>query len=72
MTLEEFRKKVAEDEEWAPGWDAIDNAFDKVYQGVNPAHYATDLAKRAMFGGDQYLDGYSFFRSPKGYWHLVT
>ena len=72
MTLEEFRKKAAENEEWAPGWDAIDDAFDKIYPGVNPTHYATDLVRRTMFGGDQFLDGYSFFPSPKGYWHLVT
>ncbi len=72
MTLEEFKKKASEIEDWAPGWEAIDEAFAKVYPNVKPIHYGTDIAKRAMFGGNQFLDGYSFFKSTKGYWHLVT
>lgn len=72
MTLEEFKKKADEIEDWAPGWDAIDDAFSKVYPDTEPKHYATDFAKRAMFGGNQFLDGYSFYKSPKGYWHVVT
>ncbi len=24
MTIEEFKKRASEDEEWAPGWDIID------------------------------------------------
>lgn len=71
MTLEEFRKK-AEDDDFAPGWDAIDGAFDKLYPGQKPDHYGTMIQKRAMFGGDQYLDGYSIYTSPKGYKHMVT
>ena len=27
MTLEEFREK-AKDEEWAPGWDAVESVFN--------------------------------------------
>ena len=27
---------------------------------------------RALFGGDEYLDGYSIYQSPKGYKHIVT
>lgn len=72
MTLEEFKKKASEIEDWAPGWEAIDEAFAKVYPNVEPIHYGTDITKRAMFGGNQFLDGYSFFKSTKGYWHLVT
>lgn len=72
MTLEEFKKKAEETDDWAPGWDAIDNAFAKLYPDIEPMHYATDITKRAMFGGNQFLDGYSFYKSPKGYWHLVT
>ncbi len=71
MTFEEFKKK-AEDEDWAPGWDAIESVFEKLYPNTEPMHYGTDMTKRAMFGGNQFLDGYSFYRSPKGYWHLVT
>lgn len=30
------------------------------------------LHSRAIFGGDEYLDGYSIYDSPKGFKHLVT
>ena len=72
MTKEEFEKKLEEDPEWAPGWEAIDKEFDRLYPGQEPVHYGTNLHSRAMFGGDQYLDGYSVFASPKGYKHIVT
>ncbi|MCM1120719.1 MAG: suppressor of fused domain protein [bacterium] len=72
MTLAEFKEKYESDPEWAPGWEAIDAAFDRIYQGQNPAHYATNVTARAMFGGDSYLDGYSVYDSPKGYKHIVT
>lgn len=71
MTLEEFRKK-AEDTEWAPGWDEIDAAFRAVYGDQEPAHFGTVIQSRAMFGGEEYLDGYSAYRSEKGYSHVVT
>lgn len=71
MTLEEFRKN-AEDEDWVPGWDAVEGEFEKLYPGQEPMHYGTMIQKRAMFGGDQYLDGYSVYSSDKGYKHIVT
>lgn len=71
MTLEEF-KKNAEKEDWAPGWDVIDAAFDACYPGQDFQHYATNVANRAIFGGNQYLDGYSIYTSSHGYQHLVT
>lgn len=72
MTVDEFRKKHEEVEDWAPGWDAIDEEFSRLYPGQEPSHYATNITSRAMFGGDQYLDGYSIYTSPKGYKHIVT
>lgn len=72
MTLEEFKKRHEADEEWVPGWDAIEGAFDKIYPGQEPAHFGTNMVARAIFGGDQYLDGYSIFDSSKGYKHIVT
>lgn len=72
MTVDEFRKKHEEVEDWAPGWDAIDEEFSRLYPGQEPLHYATNITSRAMFGGDQYLDGYSIYTSPKGYKHVVT
>ncbi|EGD46157.1 Suppressor of fused domain [Ruminiclostridium papyrosolvens DSM 2782] len=72
MTLEEYKKRASEQEDWAPGWEAIDEVFDKLYPNQKPAHYGTDLHKRSIFGGDEYLDGYSIYQSPNGYKHLLT
>ncbi len=41
MTKEEYRKRMDEDNEWAPGWDAIEAEFDRLYPGKEPAHYGT-------------------------------
>ena len=72
MTLEEFKKKAEEADDWAPGWDAIDAVFDSLYPGQQPAHFATSIQARAIFGGEEFLDGFSFYDSPNGYKHLVT
>lgn len=72
MTLDEYRKRASEQEDWAPGWEAIDEVFDKLYPNQKPAHYGTELHKRSIFGGDEYLDGYSIYQSPNGYKHLLT
>lgn len=71
MTLEEFREK-AKDQEWAPGWDEIENAFRELYGEQEPAHFGTLITSRAIFGGNEFLDGYSAYQSPKGYSHVVT
>ena len=71
MTLEEFREK-AKDQEWAPGWDEIENAFRELYGEQKPAHFGTLITSRAIFGGNEFLDGYSAYQSPKGYSHVVT
>lgn len=72
MTVEEFRKRLEENEEWAPGWEVIEKEFDRLYPGQDPVHYGTNMVSRAIFGGDNYLDGYSLYDSPKGYKHIVT
>ena len=71
MTPEEFRAK-AEDREWAPGWDEIEAAFKAVYGEQEPQHFGTVITSRAIFGGPEYLDGYSAYQSDKGYSHVVT
>lgn len=71
MTIEEFREK-AKDEEYAPGWDAIEEAFAKCYPGQEPNHYGSNFEARAMFGGSEYIDGYSIYKSPHGHRHIVT
>ena len=72
MTKEEFLARLREDENYSPGWQAIDDAFEKLYPGQQPEHFGTVLTSRAMMGGDEYLDGFSIYSSPKGYKHLVT
>ena len=39
MTKEEFLNRLKEDEEYSPGWQAIDDAFDKLYPGQKPDHF---------------------------------
>ena len=72
MTAEEFRKRLEEEKDWAPGWQAIDQEFERIYPGQEPKHYGTNMAYRAMFGGNEYLDGCSLYLSDNGYRHLVT
>lgn len=72
MTLEEYKNKALNDEEWSPGWEEIDKAFASIYPNQKPKHYATNLKARANLGGDQYLDGYSIYTSEYGYKHIVT
>jgi hypothetical protein len=72
MTLEEYKKRAAEEEDWAPGWEAIDEVFDKLYPNQKPEHFGTTITKRALFGGDQYIDGYSIYQSRNGYKHILT
>ena len=71
MTLEEFKAK-AEDDDYAPGWDAIEEAFTEVYGDTKPELFGTNITSRAMFGGNEYLDGFSAYPSAKGYSHVVT
>jgi len=72
MTKEEYIRKMEEDHEWAPGWDVIDGEFSRLYPGQKPNHFGTAFQSRAMFGGDEYLDGFSAYWNPKGYYHIVT
>lgn len=72
MNLEQYKKRAAEQEDWTPGWEAIDEVFEGLYPGQEPEHFATQLHVRANLGGDQFLDGYSIYDSPYGYKHLLT
>lgn len=72
MTKEEYIARMEQEDDWAPGWLAIEGCLEKLYPGQEPRHYGTELAKRAIWGGDQYLDGYSIYRSPNSYLHIVT
>lgn len=72
MTKDEYIKRMNEEDDWAPGWDAIEAEFERLYPGTNPSHYGTTIQSRAMFGGDEFLDGFSIYDTGKGYQHIVT
>lgn len=72
MTLEEYRKYALDNEDWSPGWAAIDEVFKKLYPNQEPAHYGTLIPSRSIFGGDEYLDGLSIYQSLNEYKHLLT
>lgn len=72
MTPEEYRAYAESHDDWAPGWDAIDAVFEKLYPGRQPEHFATNLVSRAMLGGTEYLDGYSIYTTQTGTRHIVT
>lgn len=72
MTKDEYIKRMNEEDDWAPGWDAIEAEFERLYPGTNPSHYGTTIQSRAMFGGNEFLDGFSIYDTGKGYQHIVT
>ena len=56
----------------APGWDAIDAAFAKLYPEAEPVRFESELHDRAALGGEEYLDGFAVYDAGKGYQHIVT
>ena len=46
--------------------------MDELYGDAEFQHFGTNIVARAMFGGNEYLDGYSIYTSPKGYKHIIT
>ena len=59
-------------EDEAPGWDAIDEQFDRLYPGQEPLHWGTVVSHR--LGGPDILDGLSAYRAdePAPHWHWIT
>lgn len=54
----------------APGWEAITEAFERLYPDQpNPKHYGTVV--KYMFGGSDPLDGISIYDAGD-FWHFVT
>lgn len=70
MTLEEYKKQFTEDD--AVGWFEIDKEFERLYPGQEPKHYAPAISY--MLGGDNPLDGVSFYESKKqtDHFHFIT
>ncbi|HEX7152824.1 MAG TPA: suppressor of fused domain protein [Thermoanaerobaculia bacterium] len=63
----------SEEEENAPGWDAIDDALEPFYHAQEPVHWAPEIPR--LLGGPDPLDGISAYASDAGgipHWHYVT
>ena len=67
MTREEYAKRMKKQPDWAPGWDAIDAAFAKLYPKAEPVRFESELHDRAALGGEEYLDGFAVYDTGKGY-----
>ncbi len=52
MTREEYAKRMKKHPDWAPGWDAIDAAFAKLYPEAEPVRFESELHDRAALGGE--------------------
>ena len=65
---------MTDEEHAAPGWDALDAAFARLYPGQEPHHWGTDLHQRVAVGGAEAVDGFSAYAAadPKPHWHWVT
>lgn len=61
-----------DDEDSAPGWDAIDAALKPIYGDQEPKHFAPALP--AYLGGNDHLDGISAYKrlEPVPHWHYVS
>lgn len=60
------------DDDSAPGWNAIDGALRPIYGDQEPLHWAPTLHHR--LGGSDPLDGISAYRraEPLPHWHFIT
>ncbi|KOX12614.1 suppressor of fused domain protein [Nocardiopsis sp. NRRL B-16309] len=60
-----------DEDDSAPGWEAIDGALARLYSGVEPRHLATMLPW--ALGGKDPLDGISAYprTEPVPHWHMV-
>lgn len=71
--IEDGDKTVVKSEDTddsAPGWEAIDAEFDRLYPDQpNPLHYGTVV--KYMFGGPDPLDGISVYDAGD-FWHFVS
>jgi len=65
-------EELQDQDQQAPGWDAIDAALNKHYAGIEPFHYGTMISYR--LGGPDPLDGVSVYarEEPIPHWHYVT
>ena len=73
MDLAEYKAKFGEQEDAAPGWDAIDSRLKPIYGSQEPKHWGTVIKR--MLGGPDPLDGISAYECTDGgvdHLHFVT
>jgi hypothetical protein len=70
MTLEQYQKQFTDDD--AVGWLEIDKEFERLYPDQEPKHYAPAISY--ILGGENPLDGVSFYESKKqsDHFHFIT
>lgn len=72
MSRNEYLSRLSANDGWAPGWEALEEPFERLYPGVEPPYLATEMTARTGFGGNAHLDGLSLYPSPHGYFHLLS
>lgn len=72
MNLEEYKERTKEDENWAPGFEAIEDLFNKKYPQMEETQYGTYIKNRVQNGVDGFIDCFSIYESENGYKHIVT
>ena len=72
MTQEEYRKKMQDEPEWMPGWEALDEELGQLYEDQRPERLDMNLLSKVNRGSGKQLDGYSFYTSVNGYKHLIS
>jgi hypothetical protein len=73
MTIQQYKARYGTTDDAAPGWDAIDQALQAVYQDQKPLHWGTAIPY--SLGGTDPLDGISAYASNQGgthHLHFVT
>lgn len=72
MNLEQYKHQYGNQDDAAPGWDAIDAQLGRVYGDQKPKHWGTVL--KHMLGGPDPIDGISAFecRDQQPHLHFCT
>lgn len=69
-TLSKKNEEIQNDDDFAPGWDAITSEFERIYPGqINPKHYGVLLGYE--LGGNDPLQGISVYDAGDS-WHFVS
>lgn len=64
MELAEYKRQYGDQDDAAPGWDAIESRLKEVYPDQEPKHWGTVI--KHMLGGPDPIDGISAYQSSDG------